>query len=92
METHSIYSPGPDASKAGIKEKICIYAGELQKCEDLLTIGWVYSNGQHIATRADWLSKEIARLEDQVKHSRTIANLEDTLRMSMIRMFSRRVK
>lgn len=49
---------------ASLNYQIGYYANELSACERLLKMGYATSNNTNLGNRADWLEKEIHRLEE----------------------------
>jgi len=61
-EIRSIYA---DRHDVGVTDMKARYGMELSTCDDLLAMGFVKSYGVDIAKRADWLEKEIERMESK---------------------------
>ena len=60
QETRSIYL---DKVYLPVVDMVAAYGEELRTCENLLAMGYFKSCGVEIAKRAEWLEKEIARIE-----------------------------
>jgi hypothetical protein len=69
METRQIYM---DEKQLPVNPKdwACFYGSELATCERLLTMGYQFCGHVNIAKRAEYLEKEIARLQDIFKSFR----------------------
>lgn len=65
MDTIGVYSDKQYPIVGSYNFRIGSYANELSACERLLKMGYTQSNGVNLDRRAEWLEKEISRLEDQ---------------------------
>lgn len=67
MQTRSIFVNN-NYSKA--TDQVAVLAVELDTCERLIGMGYKFSNNQNLAQRANYLEKEITRLEELRKQNR----------------------
>ena len=58
--------PHPTEGK-NLKDLVGLYGCELKVCEDLLTLGYAFSNHVRLDERKDWLEKKISQLEEQIR-------------------------
>jgi hypothetical protein len=55
-----------------LREQVGVLGCEHRKCEDLLLMGYVYSNRANIAKRKVYLEGEMFRLEQEIKKERDL--------------------
>ena len=67
----SIWFDSHNHAGKSLENMVSTYACEARVCEQLLTLGYVFSNHVRLDERKDWLEKKIAQLEEQIRLSKS---------------------
>jgi len=73
MEQKSIWLNPQSLAGKSLREQVSTFDCELRKCEQLMVMGYNYSNHASLPERAKWLKGEIFRLEEEIKRLRDLS-------------------